>query len=137
MQILQSPHTTNRLTSAMTMHHPYMHLLQKRRVSEPEKLARKEKLRTTTLHSKPDTTPNKRRPVRRRSTVSLPFNHLRSRTWAPQPEELTHCRPPPHVALEQKLGAIPTSTLAKGHLIRCFLLGLKTPMKPLPLAVQG
>ena len=32
-------------------------------------------------------------PARRRSTVSLPFNHLRLRTWAPQPEELTHCQP--------------------------------------------
>ena len=75
------------------MHHPYTHLLQKRRVSEPEKLARKEKLRTTTLHSKPDATPNKCQPVRRRSTISSPFNHLRSRTWAPQPKELT-CRWP-------------------------------------------
>ena len=77
----------------MPMHHPYTHLLQKRRVSEPEKLARKEKLRTTTLHLKPDAMPNKHRPVRRRSTISSPFNHLRSRTWAPQPEELTRHQP--------------------------------------------
>ena len=83
----------HRLTSATTMHHPYTHLLQKRRVSEPEKLAWKEKPRTTMLRSKPDASPNKRRPVRRRLTVSSPCNRLRSRTWAPQPEELTRRRP--------------------------------------------
>ena len=75
------------------MHHPYTHLLQKRRVSEPEKLAWKEKLRTTMLYLKPDTTLNKCWPVRRRSTVSSPCNRLRSRTWAPQPEEPTCCQP--------------------------------------------
>ena len=93
MQILRNPQTTHRWTLAMTTHHPYTHLLQKRRASEPEKLAKRERLRMTTLRSKPDATPNKCRPARRRSTISLPSNPLRSKTWAHQPEELTRHRP--------------------------------------------
>ena len=80
-------------TLVTTMHHPYTPLLQKRRGSEPEKLAKKERPRMTMLHSKPDAMPNKCRPARRRSTVSLPFNPLRSKTWAHQPKELTCCWP--------------------------------------------
>ena len=61
-------------TLVTMMHHLYTHLLQKRRASKPEKLAKKERPRTTMLHLKPDATPNKRWPVRRRSTVSSPSN---------------------------------------------------------------
>ena len=68
-------------------------LLQKRRASKPEKLAKKERPRMTMLRSKPDAMPNKCQPVRRRSTVSSPFNPLRLKTWAHQPEELTRHRP--------------------------------------------
>ena len=105
----------------MTTHHLYTHLLQKRRASKPKKLAKKEKPRTTTLCLKPDAMPNKRRPVRRRSTVSLPFNCLRSKTWAHQPEELT-CRQPWSESSEQYL-QVPsqrgTSSSASSQASKC------------------
>ena len=59
------------------------------------------------LHSKPDTMPNKCQPARRRLTVSLPFNPLRSKTWAHQPEELTRHRPAaPHCSGAKALSNI-------------------------------
>ena len=79
----------HRRTPATTTSPHYQLLLQNRRANRPGESAWNKRLRTTTLHSKPDAAPNKRRPARRRLIASSPVNPLRSKFRAHQPRELT------------------------------------------------